>query len=194
MVAGLVLTGGASRRFGVDKATLLVDGERLVDRTERLLGAVADPVLEVGPGHGRAPATREAPPGSGPLASVAAGAAALDEMGVRSRWVVVLAVDLPRLDVALLEWLARHPADASVVPLVEGRSQPLCARYDVAALATARDLVAQGERAMTALLAAVSVHAAAEDEWGGVVDASAFADVDTREDAAALGVELPSSR
>ncbi|HZI37181.1 MAG TPA: NTP transferase domain-containing protein, partial [Acidimicrobiia bacterium] len=49
-VAGLLLTGGASRRMGRDKALLEVGGRRLVDRAASVLAAVADPVLEVGPG------------------------------------------------------------------------------------------------------------------------------------------------
>jgi hypothetical protein len=57
-VGGLLLTGGASRRMGSDKALLKVDGRRLVDRAAAVLGAVAAPVIEVGPGW--APGLRHA--------------------------------------------------------------------------------------------------------------------------------------
>jgi molybdopterin-guanine dinucleotide biosynthesis protein A len=190
-VGGLVLTGGSSRRFGVDKATLLVDGERLADRALRVLGTVASPVLEVGPAHGTADAVREDPPGGGPLAAVAAGWDTLSGASAPLDAVLVLAVDLPFVEPPLLEWLARHVATASVVPIVDDVPQPLCARYSADALDIARDLVAQGERSMRALLDSVSVHAALEDEWAVVADARAFADVDTPEDATALGVDLP---
>jgi molybdopterin-guanine dinucleotide biosynthesis protein A len=188
-VAGLLLTGGASRRFGADKATLLVGGERLADRSLRVLGAVTDPVLEVGPGLTGARAVREDPAGGGPLAAIAAGGEVVRAAGAFH--VIVLAVDLPAIDVPTLGWLAQHSASTSVVPVVDGRRQSLCARYDVAALAIAAELVAGGERSVRALLDAIDVHDAGEEEWGGITDARAFADVDTPEDAAELGIESP---
>ena len=74
----VVLTGGASRRLGRDKATTHVGGRRLVDR---LLAEVpADvPVVIVGPSLERLARpvrfVREDPPGSGPLAAIGAGLA-----------------------------------------------------------------------------------------------------------------------
>ena len=55
-VAGLLLTGGASRRMGSDKALLEVEGRRMVDRAAAALAAVAAPVVEVGPGWSSLPA------------------------------------------------------------------------------------------------------------------------------------------
>ena len=52
--AGILLTGGRSRRLGVDKATLVLDGETLAQRAARRLGAVYDPVVEAGDGVERA--------------------------------------------------------------------------------------------------------------------------------------------
>jgi molybdopterin-guanine dinucleotide biosynthesis protein A len=190
-VGGLVLTGGSSRRFGVDKAMLLVEGERLADRALRVLGAVAGRVLEVGPAFASEDAVREDPPGGGPLAAVVAGWDALGRGTAQVDAVLVLAVDLPFVELPVLEWLARHDAPGSVVPVVDDVPQPLCARYSADALDIARDLLTRGERSMRALLDAVPVHAAPETEWTAVTDARAFADVDTPEDATALGVELP---
>ena len=56
--AGILLTGGASRRMGTDKATIVVGGETLARRTARLLSAVCDPAVEVGPGASDLPAVR----------------------------------------------------------------------------------------------------------------------------------------
>src|SRR5438132_14472 len=83
--AGLLLTGGASRRMGTDKALIEVDGQRLAERAAAVLAAVADPVVEVGPGWSPLPAVREDPPGSGPLAAVSTGAAALRRRGHAGR-------------------------------------------------------------------------------------------------------------
>jgi molybdopterin-guanine dinucleotide biosynthesis protein A len=181
-VAALLLTGGSSRRMGRDKATLVIDGEPLAERTARLLRAVANPVIEVGPGYTDLPTTREQPPGSGPLSALAAGAKSLHP----ARDTLVVATDLPRLTAAYLQRLIEHPAasgEHSVVPRDgEGRAQPLCARYSPAALAQAVLLRSAGERSMTALLERIPItwfDAVAED------DSAALIDVDTPEDLAA---------
>lgn len=188
--AALLLTGGASRRLGVDKATLLVEGERLVDRLARLLLATCDPVLEVGPGHGVLPVVREDPVGNGPLAAMAAGATALASGG-HGGPVIVLAVDLPRVTAAIIEWLRDHPSPDCVVPVVDEVAQVLCARYAHDACTLSARLVGDGARSMHALLDATSVHEAGADEWGSVADARAFIDIDSPPAAAAAGIELP---
>ena len=189
-LAGLVFTGGSSRRLGTPKALLRIDGERFVDRAARVLDSVCDDVLEVGPGYGAWASVREEPPGSGPLAALAAGGAAMAAADRRGA-AIVLAVDLPFVGESVLRWLAGHPGTASVVPRVEGTAQPLCARYTPEALETAATLVATGERAMRSLLDVTSVHYADADEWGVVTEATAFADIDTRDDAERAGVEVP---
>lgn len=188
--AGLLLTGGASRRLGVDKALLRLGDERLVDRAARVLAAVVTPVIEVGPGYTSLPTAREDPPGSGPLLALLAGAEALDAQGAHTP-AVLLAVDLPFVDARVIEWLATHPSPGSVVPIVDGMPQTTCARYGVDALTTARDVAASGERSLRALLAAVPVHLAEESEWSAVATRRTFADVDTPDDIDALGLARP---
>ena len=163
-VAGLLLTGGASRRMGVDKASLRVDGLPLAQRTAEVLAAVVAPALEIGPGHSTLPAVEEAPPGEGPLAAAAAGFRALAELGHVGP-VVVVATDLPRLTVALVQALASHRSAGSVVPLVAGRPQWLAARWSPRAVERAPALVRQGERRVRAL--------ADDVEW---LDGSQWAD------------------
>ncbi|WP_181774059.1 molybdenum cofactor guanylyltransferase [Amycolatopsis pittospori] len=90
--AGIVLAGGAARRLsGVDKPALPVGGKPLLARA---LAALADasPVIVVGPerpGFGDVVWTREASPGTGPVAALAAGL----EL-VHAEIVVLLAGDL----------------------------------------------------------------------------------------------------
>ena len=153
--AGLLLTGGASRRLGFDKAELRLDGERLADRAARVLAAVCDPVLEVGPGRSALPAVADAEPGGGPLLALVSGADALAERGYEGP-VLLLAVDLPFVTEALLTELAGHPAD-TVVPFVGAEPQTCCARYGAVAVETARRLAVEGERSLRALLDATPV-------------------------------------
>jgi len=134
--------------MGVDKATLVIDGVTLAARTAALLCAVADPCIEVGPGVSGLGAVREEPAGGGPLLALAAGLVAVGS----ARPALLVACDLPHLDSALLRWLADHPSAGSVVPLWDGRPQPLCARWSSAALGVVPRLVDSGASAMRALI------------------------------------------
>ena len=127
-VAGMLLTGGASRRMGSDKAMLEVGGVANAVRLAGLLREVSGPVLEVGPGRSGLRALSEQPPGQGALAAVAAGGSALRELGC-ARPALVLACDLPFVGGAVLRFLVGWPGTGSVVPVVGGRPQPLCARW-----------------------------------------------------------------
>ncbi len=187
--AGLLLTGGASLRMGVDKASLVLRGERLVDRAARVLAAVCDSVLEVGHGRSGLPSLCEEPPGDGPLAALVAGGTAL---GAAARdGVVVLGVDLPFVEPPLLELLASRPGVGTVVPMAGGRPQTVCARYGADALDAAAGLLEAGERSLRALLDSVRVAWVEEMEWAAVGPAYAFADVDTPAARARYGIELP---
>jgi molybdopterin-guanine dinucleotide biosynthesis protein A len=185
--AGLLLTGGSSRRMGFDKAAMLVEGRASAARVAAALSAVARPVLEVGPGRSGLPAVSERPPGSGPLAAIAAGWRALTQRG-HGGPVLVLACDLPLVDENVLRLLADWPTTASVVPVVAGRDQPLCARWSAADLGMVEGMVAHGERSLRGLLSRPGVVRLDEGDWGRSLSALAFADVDSPADADALGV------
>ena len=181
-VGGIVLTGGASRRIGVDKATFVLDGETLAQRAARVLDAVCEPVIEVGPGVTSLRAVREHPPGSGPLAALVAGA---DALGVAP--VVLLACDMPFVEAPLLELLARYGGPDTVVPLADGRAQYTCARYGADAVDAARSALVRGERSFVRTFA--DVEHLAPEVWQQVAPAHAFTDVDTPEDVARLGLQ-----
>lgn len=181
-IAGLLLTGGASRRMGRDKADLLVEGVRLADRAAAVLSEVCAVALEVGPGWSSLESVREEPPGTGPLAAVAAGGRFLRGLG-HGGPALVLAVDMPNVEEPLLRFLATFPGTGTVVPFVGGHPQPLCARYSAEALAAAERLAAKGETSMRALLGALpEVQWAGPRMWGRVATESAFLDLDAPED------------
>jgi molybdopterin-guanine dinucleotide biosynthesis protein A len=101
-LTGILLVGGASRRFGSPKALAEYEGETLADRAWRLLGEVCDERLAVGRGG-------LADPGTGPVAAIAAGLrAAAHEVAV------VVPVDMPLLTAEALHALADACRDAAV--------------------------------------------------------------------------------
>lgn len=190
-VAGMVLTGGSSRRMGRDKARLVVGGIGLAAHVAAVLEEACVPVVEVGPSVTGLAATEEEPPGAGPLAAVAAGWALLGRLGAE-RPTVVAACDLPLLRPDVVRALARWPGSASVVPVVAGRPQPLCARWSVAALddaarrlATTRSVRHVAEAPDTVLVDA--------DELGATA-ARSLTDVDTVEALDALGLAAAAPR
>ena len=187
VVAGMLLTGGRSRRMGRDKARLLLGGSTLADRSASVLDAVATPCVEVGPGASGLPATWECPPGAGPLAAIAVGWQALRALGVGTP-AIVLACDLPRVSVDVLEVLSRWPGEGSVVPLIGAVAQPLCARWSPAAL----DL-AQVQLRSTAAVRWIAdlddTVLISEAAFGGLDVATALRDADRLEDLIAMGLD-----
>lgn len=170
--AGILLTGGASRRMGADKATLVVGEHTLAVRTARILAAVCDPAIEVGGGVSGLPATREEPAGTGPLAALLAGARYAGPTAADAAFVVV-ACDLPHLSEVALRRIADHPGNVSVVPVVADRPQWACARWSPAARGAAERAFAAGARGLRVLGQAPDLVQLAVDD-----DAEAFTDVD----------------
>jgi molybdopterin-guanine dinucleotide biosynthesis protein A len=187
-VAGLLLTGGTSSRFGQDKGAFVVPGQpgSLAHRTAGLLADVTRPALEVGPGYSELPALVEDPPGQGPLVAIAAGVQRLRALG----WAgpaIVLATDLPLLSRGFLAWLAGYPGGRSVIPVVGGLPQPLCARYAAPDLGSAVELAVAGRRAMRDLLNDIDAALAGPEEWATAAGGSdVLTDIDTPSDLARL--------
>jgi molybdenum cofactor guanylyltransferase len=153
-VAGVVLTGGASRRMGTDKALVEVDGVAMADRVARALAdAGCDPIVCRG---GDAPrltalgltAVPDTHPGAGPLPAI------VDALGSTGD-VVVCACDLPWLDAATVQQLlatAEAQPDADVVVACTGDGAHLLSVWRGHALRPLEDVVAGGVRSYRAAL------------------------------------------
>ncbi len=179
-IAGVLLTGGWSRRMGVDKATIRIGDETLATRAARVLQAVCDPVLEVGPGWSGLRAVPDEPRGRGPRSGLAAAVAELGACGP----ILLLGVDLPGVEPALLELVASWPGEPSAVPMQGGFPQVCCARYSAHALAR----MAEPGRSLKGLLEADGYTAIPEARWQRVAPADALDDVDTPEDLTRRGL------
>jgi molybdopterin-guanine dinucleotide biosynthesis protein A len=152
-VGGYCLAGGKSSRMGRDKALLELDGETLVARAMRKLGAVcADAAIAGGDErlarYGRVVVDRR--PGSGPLGGIVAG---LED--TRFEWNVFLAVDVPFVPVAVVRELLEAVEDRLIGVMVEsaGDLQPLCAVYARRALDSLREDLEAGRGKVTAAVA-----------------------------------------
>lgn len=164
-VAGLIVAGGASRRFGRDKARHPVDGAPMIARVYAALAPVANPVV-VSVGLGDASYADVLPDGiqhvhdrhsdGGPLAGLDAGFRALS-----SAWVLVAACDMPYATPDGFRTLlhARDaPAHAIVARSADGRRHPLFACYRrTRALDAIQHGIAENSYALHALLDRLAV-------------------------------------
>lgn len=188
-VGAILLTGGSSRRLARDKAQVTVDGESLAVRTARLLSSVVEVAVEVGPGLSGLPATTERPIGTGPLAAIGAGWTTLRGWG-HTGSALVVACDLPLLTERLLRFLMEWESPDSVVPVVDGRAQFLCAKWGRRDLDGVDRLIEEGVRTLRHLTTQPGVTLLEPAQWRDVASAAHFSDVDTPDDLHRLG--LPS--
>lgn len=199
----VILSGGRSSRLGgVPKSGLMHDGATLLERAlQAARGAAA--VAVVGPDPGTLPegvlSCREEPAFAGPAAAVAAGLSALERYRSRdprhpaaAALTLVLAVDMPGAEAAVGTLLAAAaevaPGDGLMAVSADGRRQPLLGLYSTAALqrsvADARQRGALENASVFSLLARLEVREVS-------VPRGSTDDVDTWDDASALGVTGP---
>ena len=185
-VAGILLTGGSSRRMGVDKASLGVDAQPMAERIGAVLAAFGTPVLEVGPGPGL-PSIQEPEPGRGPLVALGAAVRELRRVGAIGP-AVVLACDLPLVNREVVELLVHWAGRWCGGPACAGMGQPLCTRWAVADLMAGERGLESGKRSLKGLPGVAGATLLTEKDWGHVGTEKTFGDADRRSDLMALGV------
>ncbi len=206
-VSGIVLAGGAGRRFGGPKLATDVDGRPLLHRAILAVAAVSAEVIVVGPAEGDdldlpglpdlpvdagvpLVVTHDAAPGGGPLAGLAAGLAAAAQP-----LAIVAGGDQPWLVPALLGELSRLVAPGAgraleAVALEDGgRLRPLPAALRVApargAVAAAQ---AAGGRSLMAAFDRLRTGVLPPDRWRELdPEGASLRDVDRPEDVPGRG-------
>jgi molybdopterin-guanine dinucleotide biosynthesis protein A len=182
-VAGYILVGGKSSRFGRDKALVEVGGRPLALRVVDALSPVTGAVTLVGsPEKYRRLGLRVIPDplaDFGPLAGILA---ALDDS--QSAWNLLLACDMPRVTAGFLTFLLdrARESDADIVLPVdaEGCAEPLCAAYALASREGIRRAVEQGTRKVTAAFGGLRVRQLPPAEYAEFDgDGQLFANVNT---------------
>jgi molybdopterin-guanine dinucleotide biosynthesis protein MobB len=157
---GVILAGGASRRFGAPKALARMDGRRIVDRVREALAAAVpevvvsanDPALFADLGL---PVRADEVPGQGALGGIHTALRWAMEGGRPGA--LVVACDMPWVTAALLRTIAERAAAAgadAVVPESGGRRgvEPLCAWYSVRCLPEIERMIGEGERRVHRLI------------------------------------------
>ncbi|MGV0835141.1 molybdenum cofactor guanylyltransferase [Mycolicibacterium thermoresistibile] len=183
-LAAVVLAGGASRRMGRDKATLVHHGTTLVERTVNTVAARCSPVFVIAaPGQSlpalSAEILRDEVRGVGPLLATGRGLRAAADAGRELAF--VCAVDMPFLTSDVIDILAGPAARLPGVDVVlpwDGREQYLAGIYRTALADRVADLTAAGERSMKALITRVDVQQIVLPEQRALTNVNTPADLE----------------
>jgi molybdopterin-guanine dinucleotide biosynthesis protein A len=160
-----ILAGGRARRLGgQDKSALIVDGRRFIDRQREALQPLTDRIVLIGY-RGAHPAPfpveHDRWPDTGPLGGLATAL-----LTATTDRVLVLACDLPYVTTQFLAFLADvDPGATAVIPICDGRWQPLCAVYARRAADTLVAALARGDRAVAPAVSQLRPRLIGRDEW-----------------------------
>lgn len=170
-VTGIILIGGRSTRMGSDKALLPLEGSTLLQYCVTTIEKVVDEIVVVNAPNRAIPAIHSDIPlvfgqdrlvNEGPLIGIAAGL----ELA-RASITIVTAVDMPLIRSELLELLIKK-VDSNhkwVVPIADGRPQPLCSALLTSSLPIINTKILEGVRAPMALAGDLNTYMLEEDEW-----------------------------
>ncbi|WP_459503309.1 molybdenum cofactor guanylyltransferase [Bacillus sp. C1] len=186
-VAGIVLAGGMSRRFGEPKALANWQGHTFIEHVssmmqhvlqevalvshqnikERIAHLVTVPVIE------DIPAYR----GNGPLAGIVSGMEHIE-----AEWYIVSPCDTPNVSSDWITTLIEQISDEyeAIVPVIDGRKQPLLAAYHRNMKEKIYTLLEEGKRSMGQLLSQCNVKYVIGEELN--VQKEWFENVNTKEE------------
>jgi molybdopterin-guanine dinucleotide biosynthesis protein A len=174
-IAGYVLAGGASRRFGEDKALAVLGPERMLTRMCKLLASVADGGAVVCP-PGRyetslvlenLPKVADRWPGEGPLGGILTALHNTQE-STNGALSLILGCDMPFLTVEWLTFLcerARFSEAQVVVPQSSYGLEPLCACWKSSAIETLQSQFDKGVRKVADALKTARIEVLDEKDW-----------------------------
>jgi molybdopterin-guanine dinucleotide biosynthesis protein A len=185
-ISVIVLAGGQSRRLGIDKSLLEIEGQPLIARTVRSLESLSDDLIIVTNEPSRyrslALAARFVPDerrGLGSLMGIYSGLKT-----ARYSHALAVACDMPFLSLPLLRFMASLTEGVDVViPRLGELVEPLHSVYGMACLPFMAALLAEGRRKITAFFPEVRVRYVEEQEID-LFDPSrlSFVNVNTPED------------
>lgn len=170
-VVAYVLAGGASSRFGSDKALAKIGEQTVLERACRLIEGTAGVVRVVAPA-GRYPSLQgtfvnDRWPGQGPLGGIVTGLLATEESG-GSPWNLVVSCDMPFLT---REWLGymigRALASEAevVVPESAHGLEPLCACWRTSGAGKLQQALSEGVRKVTEAMKRLRIEVLDEAHW-----------------------------
>ncbi|MBS1842474.1 MAG: molybdenum cofactor guanylyltransferase [Acidobacteria bacterium] len=171
-VRGYVLAGGASSRFGTDKAFAELQGQTMLVRTAKLLARVTAHVKIVSPTAKLRAEEYETVadrwPGEGPLGGILTALADANEQDGEGANALIVSCDMPFLTAEWLHFVAERALASgaeAVIPKSSDGWEPLCAAWRGAAAEIIEPLFEAGTRKITEALNALRVEVLDEKDW-----------------------------
>jgi molybdopterin-guanine dinucleotide biosynthesis protein A len=179
---GFILAGGRSRRMGSNKALLPLGGRRLVDWAIDLVEPHVQETFVVGPPEVfpllHVPVRPDEVRQAGPLGGILTGL-----RHARFDASLVLGVDLPFLTGEILDRILEASRGYDLtLPRMGDTSETLCAVYSKSCVTHIEALLMAGHKSVQELLGRVRVKVLPEEEFRDLGGASAFFNINTRED------------
>ncbi|MFX3623718.1 MAG: molybdenum cofactor guanylyltransferase [Ectobacillus sp.] len=181
-IAGIILAGGRSRRFGEPKALACWNGKTFLSYALEALYGAADEIVVISHLSEIRQLTdvkvvEDVPDfkGQGPLAGILSGIQA-----VQADWYFVLPCDVPLVTARLVRTIVQQAEKEAVVPVSEGRTQPLIAIYHHSIKDRVHSHLSKGKRSMQELLLSCDVKYVTEQQLG--VPPAVFFNVNTKEE------------
>ena len=190
LISSYVLAGGASTRFGQDKALAILRGKTLLERMSELSCHFGREVRVVAP-PGRysvigAEVVADRWPGEGPFGGIITALRHAKGSGGRAKWLLIVSCDMPFLTREWLSFLVERSitsnADA-VVPRSPSGLEPLCACWRTEAVDLLQTAFDEGVRKVTEGINRLRVEVLDEADWKRFDSARRlFWNINTRQD------------
>lgn len=171
-VSGYVLAGGASSRFGADKALAELQGETMVARSAKLVSSVTSIAKIVSPVEKLKSEKYETIPdkwpGEGPLGGILTALSDAKQSAGAHALALIVSCDMPFLTADWLRFLAERAAESgaeAVVPKSRHGWEPLCACWRVPAADLIWPSFEAGTRKITEALNVLHVEVLDEKDW-----------------------------
>jgi molybdopterin-guanine dinucleotide biosynthesis protein A len=171
-MVGYVLAGGASSRFGQDKALIEVGGKPMLARMCELLRGVVNKVNVVAPPEKYlsigVQTVADLWPGEGPLCGIVTALLNTEKSDPQREWNLIVSCDMPFLTQEWLAYLAERALKSSaqvVLPQSAHGPEPLCACYRTDAGPALRAVFEHGVRKITDALKQVKTEVLDAADW-----------------------------
>ncbi|MDM5156930.1 molybdenum cofactor guanylyltransferase [Bacillus sp. DX1.1] len=190
-IAGIILAGGQSRRFGEPKALAVWQGQTFIEHIATVMQSVVQNLVIISHADTKeqittlvhAQVVEDIPlyKGNGPLAGIITGMEC-----VEAEWYIITPCDTPNVS---KEWamalVARMSEECeAIVPIIDGRKQPLLAAYHHQVKDKLYALLNEEKRSMGQLLSQCNVQYVMEEELH--LPKELFFNVNTKEEYARL--------
>ncbi len=171
-VAGYILAGGGSTRFGRDKALVEVGGTPMLGRMIELLRGVTKQVKLVAmPGKYSifgVETMEDRWPGQGPLGGIITALEDAAKSPAHSEWNLIVSCDMPFLTGEWLAFVCERATKSKaqvVLPYSASGPEPLCACWQTAAASQLRSGFERGVRKVTEGIALLRAEVLDEADW-----------------------------